>query len=81
MSTIKYSNDPIAHAQASGKHFENTAKYVKVTPTPASQPSVGEKLGGKNSHDGVKGYAPIDPAAACCTYTGKGGSTRKSEKY
>jgi hypothetical protein len=33
-------------------------------------------LGGDNTPDGRQGWAPINPAAAPNTYTGKGGSKR-----
>jgi len=48
-----------------------------VTPTPDSKPGACDGyLGGKNSPDGGRGAAPINPAVAENTYTGKGGSRR-----
>jgi hypothetical protein len=59
--------DPIATAKATGTHFSGTTKHNVITPTPD---------GGKNSSPDSKGWAPINPAAAPNTYTGKGGSKR-----
>ena len=67
--------DPIATAKATGQHFSTSANHVEITPTPDSNTSAADgKLGGDNSPDGRRGWAPINPAAADNTYTGKGGS-------
>ena len=71
----KYSIDPIRSAKASGKGYSDTSKSCEYFPTPDSKPSANDgRLGGKNSPDGAKGFAPINETAKCCTYTGKGGS-------
>ena len=70
------SRDPIASAKASGTHFSNTTNHNVVTPTPDSKSKADGYLGGKNSPEGARGWAPINPAAAPNTYTGKGGSKR-----
>jgi hypothetical protein len=66
--------DPIAPAKATGKHFGGNRQHNEVHPTPDSRPSAADGIGGKNSPDGGRGWAPINPAAAPNTYTGKGGS-------
>jgi hypothetical protein len=69
-----HSRDPIASAKASGTHFANNTSYNRITPTPDSKPGKSDGyLGGKNSPDGARGWAPINPAAAPNTHTGKGG--------
>jgi hypothetical protein len=69
--------DPIATAKATGTHFSDTTKHNRITPTPDSRPGACDgHLGGDNSPDGRKGWAPINPAAAPNTFTGKGGSKR-----
>ena len=74
--------DFIAQAQESDKHFEGTAKYVKVTPTPDSNTSKGDSGLGAPIHDkGARLWADINPAAARGTDTAPGGSKRRSEKY
>ena len=65
--------DPIATAKATGQHFRGTAKSVTITPTPDSKPGACDgRLGGDNTPDGRRGWAPINPAAAPNTYTAKG---------
>jgi hypothetical protein len=72
-----HSKDPIASAKASGTHFSNTTNHNVIVPTRDSKPVASDGyLGGKNSPDGARGWARINPAAAPNTYTGKGGSKR-----
>jgi hypothetical protein len=74
--------DFIAQAQESGKHFSDTAKYVKVTPTPDSRLSKSDgHLGDRADSKGPRLWADINPAAKPNTDTGPGGSKRRSEKY
>ena len=69
--------DSVHKAKLDGTHWTDAANKVAVTPTPDSNTSAGDsRLGSKNTPDGARGWAPINPAAADNTYTGKGGSKR-----
>jgi hypothetical protein len=64
--------DPIATAKVQGKHFSDSANYVKVTPTPDSK----TESDGKLKLPSWAKWTPINPAVAPNTTTGKGGSKR-----
>jgi hypothetical protein len=64
--------DPIATAKATGTHFSNTTNHNVITPTPDSKPGKSDGyLGGKNSPDGARGWAPMDAVTKRHTYTGE----------
>jgi hypothetical protein len=73
------SRDPIASAKASGTHFSNTTNHNVITPTRDSRPVAADGyLGGKNSPDGARGWAPINSAAKPNTHTGTKGTRGKN---
>jgi len=74
----KVYENPIATAKATGGHWSNSASHVEITPTPDSTPSANDgKLGGRNTHDGRQGWAPINKAAAPNTYRGDKGDSKR----
>src|SRR6266478_9819610 len=63
------SRDPIASAKASGTHFGGNTQHNVITPTPDSKPVKSDGyLGGRNSPEGARGWAKINPAAKPNTY-------------
>jgi hypothetical protein len=69
--------DPLHKAKLDGRHWSDTSTHNKITPTPDSKPSANDgRLGGDNSPDGGRGWAPMNEVAARNTYTGKGGTRR-----
>lgn len=78
---IKYSDDPIRSAKASGKGYSDTSKSCEYFPTPDSKPGKADgHLGDKGTDQGPRLYSTVNPAAKPDTYTGPKGSTRPGDK-
>jgi len=67
--------DPIATGKTNS-HFTTAANDNRITDTPDSKSKCDGYLGGKNSPDGARGWAPVNDAAKPNTWTGNSGSKR-----
>jgi hypothetical protein len=75
--------DVIRTAKVQGTGYTDTCKDCDVTPTPDSDPSGADGWLGDDyvTDKGPRLWRPMDSVTARNTYTGPGGSKRRSDRY